>query len=119
MKYFIIIWSYLRLHIRRFGYGHSIKNFVVRRMKFESLKMNSELGADWPGSMPPGRRFPIALLPRPPPPPSGSSRALSRARAAWSAAANLEIYETTLIHELHIDQIKILTVCLCYHLYQL
>ena len=58
------------------------------------------------------RDSPIALLPRPPPPPSGSSRALSRARAAWSAAANLEIYETTLIHELHIDQIRILTVYL-------
>ena len=76
--------------------------------------------------MPPGRRFPIALLPRPPPPPSGSSRALSRARAAWSAAANLEMYETTLIHELHTDQIRILTVnklnlikCICYYLYQL
>ena len=105
MKYFIKF-----VHISDCIFADSDMATLSRTSWFDSLKMNSELGADWPGSMPPGRRFPIALLPRPPPPPSGSSRALSRARAAWSAAANLEIYETTLIHELHIDKIKILTV---------
>ena len=71
---------YMCAYLGTFGYGHSIKNFVVRRMMFVSLKMNNEVGPACPGSKAPGRRLPIVLAPSPPP--SGSSRTLSRARAA-------------------------------------
>lgn len=73
--------------------SYSIRNLVVLRMKFFSLRMNREDGPDPNGSRLPLRRFPmrrffleIFCKPRW----SKPASFCSRARLACSAAANLE-----------------------------